>query len=444
MNITDLMNIFNGSVLVEAGHQEWGYITEPWHLALPGDCNPDVPKDQELRGAVAYWRKMHIGESIFTEENEKNGLCSRELFIKANYSLLITAGCSTQHALLITFMRVAMAQLGAIALDIRERHVSVDEYSYVTPPEKNWEKVTLPLIERHREIVGWVKKFAGVIVSHIVFLFVARGHHYLPEFNEIYQKLYKSSFISDPVGFVLPVPEMLYRLSMHCFGVAPLLDAVYYMKNKNQMAAAMMIRYSPHPPIAGVAQFTTMMAAFDDMRRHSLFGKILDHVQGPLADLTELCRAIHAAPFRYHVASMVLTGQARIIPDKKYYDMFTMLAPIALGYIDYLGRKHSLAGQKAITQKYGGSDPAVDMWSRAFDEYGPPSAKDYDVNGFFAALGKDKDRDDTARRNRWLKTQVELDTALLNRKHKELEVQELEIKITGNAPTFQLPVPPKD
>lgn len=448
MDITELMNIFNGSVLVEAGHQEWGYIPETWHLMLPGNLDPTSKREKSAddQKRIQYWQQAHIGESAFIEdhapENALRGLFPRDHFVRANYNGLILAGATPQHALLITFIRVAVAQFGAIALSTRERSVSVDEYSYFNPPDNDWAKAVVPVVEQSRAIVGWAKKFAGVIISHIVFLFCARGHHYLPEFNEIYQKLYRSSFISDPVGFILPTPEVLYRLSVHCFGVAPLLQMCFGMKRNNQMAAAMLIRFSPHPPIAGVAQFTTMRAAFEDMERHALWQRIRQQYNAPIQRLLAFCDKVDNAPFRYHVASRVLTGESRLMPEQEDYETFRMLAPIALGYIDYLGRRHSLSGQKAITQKYGGIDPSVEMWSRAFDEYGPPSAKDYDVEGFFAALQADRSKQDAARHAQWMKAQVDLDNAMLDRKRKELEIQQLEITVTHKEPSFVLPPDP--
>jgi hypothetical protein len=201
------------------------------------------------------------------------------------------------------------------------------------------------------------------------------------------------------------------------------------------MAAAMIIRFSPHPPIAGVAQFTTMAAAFADMKRHALWSRIATFAAIPLEKLSAICRVIHANPYAFHVASKVICGKPREMPTEDDYKMFQDLAPIALGYIDYLGRRHSLAGQRAITQKYGGIDPAVEMWSKAFDQYGLPSAKDYDVDEFFTAVRADEALMDQNRRMARLKKQIELDTLILERKRKELEVQTLEVSLTHGPPS---------
>lgn len=431
MNIAELIDVFNGSVLVEAGHQEWGYIPELWHLALPIECKPTKDDKGDVAKIKEYWESDRIGASIFTDNNQINGLCNRTHFIKANFHLLTQANVTPQNALLITCMRMAIAEAGAIALNPKKRMVIVDEYTYITPAENDWNKIVIPGIEKHREIAAWAKKFTGIIVSHIVFLFCARGHHYLPEYNEIYQKLYRNSFVNDPVGFSLPTPETMYRLSIHCFGVAPLLNWVNILKEENKMAAAMMIRYTPHPPIAGVAQFTTMKATFDDMHRHALWERISKLRQDDLANLQVFCMLVHSDPYRYHVASKVITGKARKLPEQLNYEVFTRLAPIALGYIDYLGRKHSLSGQRAITQKYGGIDPAVEMWSRAFDEYGPPNAKDYDIDEFFILVEADKSNTDAARKRALAAKTLQTETIQLEHRKKQLEVREMEVKVAS-------------
>jgi hypothetical protein len=429
MNIAELIDVFNGSVLVEAGHQEWGYIPEAFHLGLPVDCKATDKDDQKKQDLLKYWEKTHPGESIFVDKSPQNGLCRRADFIKANYFLLTQANVTPQHALLITCMRMAVADAGAIALSTKKRNVIVDEYTYVSPPDDDWAKIIIPVIEKNRDIAAWAKKFTGILVSHIVFLFCARGHHYLPEYNEIYQKLYRNSFVNDPVGFSLPTPETTYRLSIHCFGIAPLLEWVQQLKLENKMAAAMMIRFDPHPPIAGVAQFTTMKATFDDMRRHSLWSRIEAYRADDLMILNQCCASIRQNPFAYHVASKVITGQPRVLPLQADYEAFARLAPIALGYIDYLGRRHSLSGQKAITQKYGGIDPAVEMWSRAFDEYGPPNAKDYTLDEFFAQVQSDKATMDAARKASLKAKEMERDIIELDHRKKLLEVKEMELKV---------------
>jgi hypothetical protein len=440
MDINDLIATFNGSAFVEAGHQEWGYVPLEWHLAIPDEVRLLKEGTDSEKKLHDYWQTFHIGESFFYEENTNVGICSRENFIKANYQLLASSGVTQSTALIITMMRLALAQQGAIALSLHRRSVAVDEYTYVAHKGDSWKNAAnnIPTIERHKEIAAWTKRFSGVLVSHIVFLFLARGHHYLPEYNEIYQKLYKACFISDPVGFALPIPEQLYRLSVHCFGVLPLLEFMMQQKLAGRMAAAMNIRYTPHAPIAGVAQFTTLAAAFQDMRRHALWTKVETYFAEPLALLREVCSLIHASPYKFHVASKVLAAGPRVIPDAKYYEAFQKLAACALGYIDYLGKKHSLAGQKAITQKYGGMDPAADMWSRAFDEYGLPSARDLDVDEFFATLREDRDFMTQNKRLTLLKRQTEYDNAILERKKKELEVQKLEKEVTSADPTFTL------
>jgi len=380
LEIRELLEVFNGSALMEAGHQEWGYIEEKWFLAVPAENRLSDQSDE----AHKRWATYHPGESAFSDA--KGGIIDKTKFLKANYILLKNAGLSDDHALLGALMRMTMIEMGALALSPHGRNVLVDEYVYYQPEGNNWDLVIIPKILPARDIAAWAKRFTPTIMSHIMFVFCARGHHWTPEFVDLYDRLYQNSFVGTPQGWAKPTSEVLYRSLLHCLGVAPLIAINMQLVHNNKLPAAMIIRYKPAPPIAGVAHITTLNAIIGDMHRHALWERIKGWKKVEIEEIENTVETIHDDPYAYHVASKVLCGKERKVISESAMLAFRNLAAIALGYVKFLGKKHSLSGQQAVTQKYGGVDPLVDMWSDAFDRFGLPSVSKLDVDTFFAEI----------------------------------------------------------
>jgi len=380
MDINELLEVYNGSALMEAGHQEWGYIEEKWYLALPETLKPSDKADP----SVMKWYDVDLDGSPFTDS--KGGIIDKTIFVKANYTTLKAAGLSDEHAVLGAMMRMCILEMGTLALNPRARNVLVDEYVYVKTPDGGWDSVTLPKLAFTRDIAAWAKRYAPTIMSHIMFVFCARGHHWTPEYVELYQRLSANSFVSNPQGWALPTSEVLYRSIFHCLGVSPLIKAARVLIAKNKLPSSMIIRFKPAPPIAGAAHITTLNAILIDMHRHALWERIRNWKKVEIIKIADEVAEIHSDAYAYHVASKVLCGKERKMVTETAMEAFHGLAPIALGYVHYLGKKHSLYGQKAVTQKYGGVDPLVEMWSDAFEKFGLPSIKKMDVDTFFMEI----------------------------------------------------------
>lgn len=377
MDIKELLEVFNGSALMEAGHQEWGYIEEKWFLALP----KSVQLTESSSDDVKHWAHPNIGQSPFTDV--KTGIIDKTQFLKANFQLLKNAGLTDDHALLGAMMRMSILEMGTLALNPRERNVLIDEYVYYQPENDDWDKIVLPKLATARDIAAWAKRFAPSIMSHIMFVFCARGHHWTPEFVEIYQRLTANSFIGSPQGWTIPTSEVMYRSLLHCLGVSPLIAATRDLIRGNRLPAAMVIRFKPAPPIAGAAHITTLSAIIKDMHRHALWERLKSWKHSEMNRIDQEVEEIHTDPYAFHVASKVLCGKERRVVSEAAMDAFHSLAPIALGYVRFLGKKHSLFGQKAVTQKYGGTDPLVEMWADAFDKFGLPNVQKLDIETFF-------------------------------------------------------------
>jgi len=198
--------------------------------------------------------------------------------------------------------------------------------------------------------------------------------------------LKSAAFVPTNPGFAMLNNEELFRLSIHAFGVRPLVDLALADKAAGQMISAIYIRYQPSTPISGTAHITTLKATLNQMTLEPWWDAFNHKFMNEITEIdTEVAR-IHAAPLTYHVSARVLGHNARVMTRPEAEAAFKRLCQFALGYIDHLGRRHSLAGQQAVTKKSGGPTGLADAFSKACDKFGKPSADVVDMTAFLAQI----------------------------------------------------------
>lgn len=368
LNLTTLLADFNGTAMATGGTAEWGFIPDSWFLAIPNSHT--VPQNYT------------IGTSYFTNQNPP------EDFIKANYHKVRAVVASDEEALFIATLRMALAEKGIICSSIVNRGVIEDEYVTVNNQGANWADALndIPNVASRASIAKFCKRYGPTIMHQLAYVFAARGHHWQPSYNELYDRLRTATFMPSNPGFQLPSNETIYRLAIHCFGIRPLNAAAVDDHTNARMAAAMMLRFAPSTPIAGVAHITTLKATLDHMEKESWWAAFDLKFHQQIADITAEVALIHANPSSYHVAAKVYGINARLFPLPASSAAFNRLSQFALGYIDHLGRRHSLAGQQAITKKAGGMMPIAEAFSRACDRFGKPDVDVDDMTQFLAQL----------------------------------------------------------
>jgi len=365
IDLQTLLDDYNGSAMAVAGHAEWGFIPEEWFLAVPAN--------------LALPANYQIGTSPFANAGE------RKAFIQANFHQVRAAAGSNEAALFIALLRLHIANQGTIAATVAARSVVEDEYNLRTPVNGNWTDPAneIPDVASSHNIAKFVKHHGNTLVHQMVYLFSARGHHWDPQYNDLYERLKRACFITGDVGFQMPSNETLYRSAIHAFGIKPLLDLTLADKNAGRMAAAMALRFTPAAPIAGVAHVTTLNAALQTMKQEAWWDVFNAKFQGEIAVIQTEVDTIHATPYTYHVAAKVFGYANRTMVSQEAMNAFNRLAQFVLGYIDHLGRRHSLAGQQAVTQKSGGPRGMAEAFSRACDKFTKPST---DVDSMAAFL----------------------------------------------------------
>jgi hypothetical protein len=368
LNLTTLLADYNGSAMAIAGHAEWGFIPQDWFLAIPQ--NSILPANYA------------IGTDPF------GGNLNLNAFLKANYHRVRNAAGSNEAALFVALLRMHIASKGTIANLLANRSVVEDEYIVVAPQNGNWDDAAnqIPTVASSRDMAKFVKHHGDTIVHQMVYVFSARGHHWDPEYDPLYNRLKAACFMDTNGGFTLPSNEVLYRLAIHPFGIKALTDLTLADKNAGQMAAAMFIRFNPTSPISGTAQVTTLKATLNSMAQEAWWTAFANKYANEIAAIDAEVVAIQAQPYQYHVAAKVFGFANRTPVSNNANVAFNVLCQLALGYIDHLGRRHTLSGQRAITQKSGGPRGVADAFAKACDRFGKPDTAVADMATFLASL----------------------------------------------------------
>lgn len=353
MDLDSLINDYNGAAKLSAGTAEWGYVEEKWFLQIPDSCT--YPPETLFK----------IGETAFGEHlNAKH-------FITANYHKLLECVDSPDKALFLTMFRYHLVNQGLITFDLNKRCVQENEYTFAKCRGLDWKAANnnIPNNVNYVEIAKYVKRYADSFIQFMVYVFCARGHHWQDGYEMKYQDLMKACSIPTPLSFALPSLKDIFRQSIHAFGVALPLQYVLFSKLQGNMSHPMVIRFTPHPPIAGAAQALTSNAIIDSMRREQWFGDFNKKFEESVTQIAIEKMTISAEPYRYHVASKVLTGTGPQTLSQKFTIAFNQLSPYLMGYVIYLGRRNTLSQQSVISQKSGGTTPAAENFAKACEQF---------------------------------------------------------------------------
>jgi hypothetical protein len=370
MNLDILINDYNGSVLLEPGTAEWGYVEPIWYLQLPVD-HTKLPLHK-------------IGSSSYSE------ILTPKQFIMANYNTLKDAKAlnNPDKALFGALLRHHCAMNGFIESDLDARCVIENEYATFVPANGNWNLIDIQIPENPnaKNIASFVKKYADTFIQMLVYVFSSRGHHWQEEFDALYDKLMQACGVVKPNTWQMPTNRELFRQILHCFGIAIPLAFSQLCLRSNRMCNPLRLRFTPHCPVAGAAKITTLNAVLLEMKNEAWYSAFAERFGTDIAIIDKEVKTILVNPYAYHVSSRVLTGNPKLDLSIASENAFKTLCQVALGYIDHLGRRHSLSNQKVITLKSGGIKPVAEAFSKACDKFGKPSTDVDTMRQFLTSL----------------------------------------------------------
>jgi hypothetical protein len=372
LNIANWLADFNGNNFIRAGTAEFGYVPTSWFIAL------------NARLAALLPANLTLGNDPFPNAADKTE------FLKANFRHVRPNCQSDEEALCVASLRLSLASKGVLCLSLNNQGRSVidDEYVVINHLGANWADPLndIPGVASAPAIAKFFKRYGPTIAHMAAYVFCARGHHWTPDYAALYDRLMKASLIPDQNGFVMPSKEVLFRFALHGFAVKPLYDMAMADRNAGLMVAAVSLRFTPHPPIAGVAHITTLHAILGEMSKESWWNDFVTKFQNPINDINGELALINANPLSYHVASFVIGGVGRTLTSAAAEQAFNLLCQLAIGFVDHLGRRHPMSGQIAVTKKSGGPRGLADAFAKACDTYGKPSLSGPDMASFLAQL----------------------------------------------------------
>jgi len=349
LNLEQILNDYNGTSMVIAGHAEWGFIERPWYIQLPSGTNPDHPALVNHVGSMNPFRGYRIGDIEYPAAMRSDD------FIAANFAQVLSITNDEQVSLFIAMLRYTLVENGALTTDTELRGVVDDEVTIQAQPVADDIAARITGMQNGGEIARWVKKYGMTYMHAMVLVFLSRGHHWSPAYEEIYGRLEAASLIQQPMNIKLPSKEQIYRLAMHGFGIKYLYGLTMEHAQNSRMASAIQLRYSPAPAIAGVAHITTCFAALTHMKAERWWPEFERVYHGEIRVLGDAVDMIIRDPTRYHIASKLITGLPRIFLPNRVKVAFETICQFVIGYIGYLGRSHTLSQQKAVSTKSGGA-----------------------------------------------------------------------------------------
>lgn len=372
LNLVNLVNDYNGAILLEPGVAEFGFVDPQWYLALP------VGHTLPAAGA-------HVMNT-----NVIDGNLNGPAFLKANYHRLVAANAlgNADKALLVTLLRYRYATVGILDSDEGRRGVVTSEYSNAANLGANWDDNAnnIPVNANATSIAQFAKRYGDTILHIMVYVFCSRGHHWQPEYDALYNRLLAANNILRPVTWNFPTNEELFRHSLHCLGMRIPLEYTLWCRTNARMTNPMRLRFTPHAPIAGAAQILTCGAVLREMTSEGWWGAFYNRFQVEITAIRDEMTTIAQHPYEYHVASRILTAQPKRDLTVAAVNAFNAICQLCLGYIDHLGRRHALAGQQVITMKSGGPKALAESFSRACDRLGRPSVEGVTMVQFITNL----------------------------------------------------------
>jgi len=110
----------------------------------------------------------------------------------------------------------------------------------------------------------------------------------------------------------------------------------------------------------------------NEMKKEKWYATFYARFQTPIDAMYAESALISQTPYEYHVAAKVFGRAQRRHVSQNAQNAFTGISQFLIGYIDHLGKRHSLSGQVAVTRKSGGLGPLGENFSRACDRFSNP------------------------------------------------------------------------
>jgi len=266
-------------------------------------------------------------------------------FLKANVLSMIAGGIRENAAVFCALLRYHMVHGGFIGSDLKDRAVYINEVK--TGVEEN---DTAHASILNKDLVQFVADSWENIVGVVLHVFRVRGHHFKPEFQDLYDRTWRSTVIEVPAGVTMPSWEEIAKVALHPFGVKALELVVQYAVQGGRLARGLTLRRSAG--CAGSAYVTTCAAAVVEMRSAKWWEAFYLKFKTEIDLLFQQADALKAAGMAAHVNARLFNWNLAFErPDESHV---VALAPYVMGWIDTLDRGEPITRQQTITKRATG------------------------------------------------------------------------------------------
>lgn len=275
----------------------------------------------------------------------------------------------TDDMFLTCFIKTLIAYSGVFQPSTEARCVFIDEYQRheVAPAGFTATAREMAIIKRKGEIAEVeeeIKRNVHRIIGTAVHVFRTRNHHWTDSSQEFVSRTWSAAWNGEAPEWRIS-EEALFRSSLHCFGMRPLVDYTERANRLNILPVALKIRRSAAR--AGTAPVRLVAAAFACMKAEPFypevrlaFGELIDAVN-------EHVEALKAAGDTAHVNHWFMCGAQVRAPYHE--DLAEPLMPIAVAYIQSLGPQSTLKSQQALRKRIANHVALVNALTEKFTTY---------------------------------------------------------------------------
>lgn len=356
--IAVLEDNLNGSALASDAEVAAGYIDLKDYFHYHADTEAEIPRAEGADGdrihAAAEGTKLPVS---FLQNLALN--CH---FAKAGRNL-------TDSVFLMCYIKTLIAYSGTFQPSPQLRCVHIDEYKRHTswPADFRSTMMQMAKVKAKPQVSRAemeIRRNIHRIIGTSVHIFRTRNHHWTDSAQDFVQRTWSAAWNGEAPEWDI-APEQLFRLSLHCFGMKPLNDYCERAYRANVMPQALVIRRTAAR--AGTAPVRLVDAALQCMKAEPFYHEVAASFGEEISAISAHVNDLKTAGDAAHVNQWFMCGAAQRADYRE--DIAEPLMPIAVAYIQSLGRNASLKAQVALNKRVSNHAALVDVLKDKFIAY---------------------------------------------------------------------------
>jgi len=370
----------NGMTIASDGEAAAGYVTYDDKFHIFREHSHDIPLFDPLNQDMAPLPGTEEHGSKFPASFMMNWILN--CYMKAKKD----AKAITGVILVQQYIKLLTMYSGVYAPSKRLRKVYSDEYEYhnVKHVPLNDAIVKVLALKKDAKVEANIKSAGSNIlriIGTVVHMFRTRNHHYQDSAIEFLDRTYNAAW--NGTGDMFGMSHLqLFRESIHCAGMYPLVMLIERARTRNLLPAALVIRLSAAR--AGTAPVRVTAAAFRTMKAEPFY-KIVEKYYKPAIDaLFDQDDQLAAIGDYSHINHYFFAG-SDIRGD---YDENVILPVVALavGYIKSLDRNASLQKQQTLVKRVANYTAIVNAYKEAFEKFRDDKIKTGDLESILSVF----------------------------------------------------------